>query len=160
MPSRKQRRRRQKERRHEYEYVYVDSDGREVEVDPEQADAKPAARERASSAGKRTNGRAGGSGSRPASTRKVDPPSWRRALKRSLIFAPFMFITLYFLDRRASVAVRVLVTAQMLIFFVPFTYLIDRVMYRRLGGDTSGTAPRRPAKTLGFTSRRQDRKSA
>jgi hypothetical protein len=43
-----------------------------------------------------------------------------------------MFLTLYLLDRRLSVESRLLVTVEMLVFFVPFTYLIDRTMYRRL----------------------------
>jgi hypothetical protein len=136
MPSRKQRRRRAKERRHEYEYVYVDGEGREVEVDEAELErdstsAKP------KTAAARANGRGSAAPAR-SSGRKVDPPSWTRALKRSLIFAPFMFVTLYFLDQSASVAVRVLVTLQMLVFFVPFTYLVDRMMFRRFGRRGAG----------------------
>jgi hypothetical protein len=141
MPSRKQRRRRAKERRHEYEFVYVDSEGREVDVDPDEIEApQPKTRDNTQSAAKRTNGRATAATARSATGRKVDPPSWRRALKRALIFAPFMFVTLYFIDRGASVGVRVLVTVQMLIFFIPFTYVIDRMMYRRFGASASGSA--------------------
>ena len=132
MPSRKQRRRRAKERRHEYE----------AELERETTSAKP----------KSTVARAIGRGSAAparASGRKVDPPSWTRALKRSLIFAPFMFVTLYFLDKNASIAVRVLVTLQMLVFFVPFTYLVDRMMYRRFsgGGQPAARGRRRAAKS-------------
>jgi hypothetical protein len=147
MPSRKQRRRREKARRHEYEYVYVDAEGREVSVDAEGVETlKPVAKSEA----KRSNGKP--APARTGSTRrKVEPPSWRRALKRSLIFAPFMFITLYLLDRNASNAVRLLVTLQMLVFFIPFTYLIDRTMYRRLGGgaEAPSPAPRRRTATKG-----------
>jgi hypothetical protein len=140
MPSRKQRRRRAKDRRHEYEYVYVDEEGHEVDAEDAEDETPPPARSRAgSSVAKAANGRATRrAAGRATTTRKVDPPSWRRAVKRSAIFAPFMFLTLYLLDRRLSVASRTLVTAEMLVFFIPFTYLVDRTMYRRLNRPAAG----------------------
>src|SRR5690349_3807515 len=120
MPSRKQRRRREKERRHEYEYVYVDADGREVDADRD--DAEPA-KAVAKTEPKRTNGKPAAASRRAAPRRQVEPPSWRRSIRRASIFAPFMFVTLFLLDRGASTAVKLLVTAQMLVFFIPFTYL-------------------------------------
>jgi hypothetical protein len=138
MPSRKQRRRREKDRRHEYEYVYVDADGREVEVDPDEAEAE-APKPVTKSEPKRSDGKAAASrGS--AHRRQVEPPSWRRSFRRAAIFAPFMFITLFLLDRNAALAVKLLVTAQMLVFFIPFTYLIDRIMYRRFAGGGGNAA--------------------
>ena len=144
MPSRKQRRRREKSRRHEYEYVYVDEEGREVEVDAADLNddaPKPRAgdgRQTRSSGGRRTEPvtRAG---------RRIEPPSWRRAVKRGLIFAPFMFLTLTLLAGELSVGARIFQTAYLLVMFVPFTYLMDRFMYRRFAKqqDTAVAAPSR-----------------
>ena len=138
MPSRKQRRRRQKERRHEYEYVYVDERGDEVEVDPAEIE-KPAP----SPAKPRPKPEAapfrGG--------REVPPPSWRRVAKRGLIFAPFMFITLLLLDRDQSYDLLAVNAAVLLAFFLPFSYVLDTVMYRvyvkRGGGQAGRTTSRR-----------------
>jgi hypothetical protein len=121
VPSRKQRRRRLKERRHEYEYVYVDEEGREVEVEPEAAgmNGKPKATEKAKAA--------------PASARakrEVQPPSWRRVGKRTLIFAPFMFLTISLVGKDLSLAQKILQTLMLLVVFLPFTYLIETMTYR------------------------------
>jgi hypothetical protein len=129
MPTRKQRRRRQKDRRHEWEYVYVDDQGEEVEVD--EADAA-AARPRAerSSAKPGPKAKAGSTGSR---MRKIDPPSWNRVLKRAAMFAPLMFVVVYYVGRKSaggSVPVALYYTVVMVLVFVPFTYMIDSMMYR------------------------------
>lgn len=139
MPSRKQRRRREKERRHEYEYVYVDGEGREVEVDPDEAgsakpDRKPARSGRNGRAAAPVRGRTG---------RNIEPPSWSRAIKRSAIFAPFMFLTIALLNRGSALSASVLVTLWMVTIFVPFTYLIDRTMYRRFGAQRAERSARR-----------------
>jgi hypothetical protein len=134
MASKKQRRRRAKERRHEYEYVYVDEEGHEVEVPPEEVEQRGGGKEngkpkeaksRPRTAGQKTAGK----GARPA--RVVTPPSWPRVLKRGAIFAPFMFLTISLLARHLSVASRLIQTAYLLILFIPFSYLVDRAMYRR-----------------------------
>ena len=119
MPTRKQRRREQKLRRHEYEEVWVDEHGNEVAVDPAVA-AEPAKEPR--------------NGSRPAAragSRTIQPPSWRRVGKRALIFGPLMFvvITLIYSGELSPVS-RVLLTLQMLLLFVPFSYLMDSLFYR------------------------------
>ena len=133
MPSKKQRRRRQKARRHEYEYVYVDDEGREVEVDAAEIEptlAKPAAQN-----GARTGARAAAGG------RTIQPPSWGRVLKRGLIFAPFMYLTLTLLGGDMAVETRVIQTAWLLVMFVPFSYLLDRAMYRRFTKANRTSAP-------------------
>jgi hypothetical protein len=115
VPSRKQRRRRAKERRHEYEYVYVDEEGREVEVEPDEA-----------ARSKRTD-------RRPSATRggrKVDPPSWRRVGRRALLFAPLMFITIRLFGGQTSIFGSVVETIFLLLFFLPFSYFMDTVLYR------------------------------
>ena len=115
MPSRKQRRRRAKERRHEYEYVYVDEEGREVEVEPDEV-PRPKRMDRRPPAL-----RAG---------RKVDPPSWRRVGRRALIFAPLMFITIRLLGRDQTIFGSLIETVFLLLLFVPFSYVMDSVLYR------------------------------
>src|SRR3954466_10475037 len=98
MPTRKQRRREQKTRRHEYEYVYVDDDGNEVEVDPselrtEKQNGKGDARPR--TAGKRAPAPRAGD-------RTIQPPSWRRAVRRAVIWAPVLVIVMMLLNRNVS----------------------------------------------------------
>ena len=115
MPTRKQRRRRAKERRHEYEYVYVDEEGREVDVEadegkaPERKDKRPA------------SGRGG---------RVIEPPSWSKVGKRALIFGPLMFITIRLLERGEPIAASLFRTIFLLLIFLPFSYVMDAVMYR------------------------------
>lgn len=121
MPTRKQRRRREKEQRHEYEIVYVDEEGHEVEVDETDV-ARPASRARAKSAKSQPAGR------RP---RTIDPPSWRRSVRRGLIFAPlFLGMILLLNGSRQSLAFSVINTIVLLVVFVPFSYFLDRVFYR------------------------------
>src|SRR5919108_3073172 len=96
MPTRKQRRRQQKLRRHEWEEVWVDAEGRELEPEEVPVEETPAkVRDRA-----RTNGKPRAQ-RQPAqrSGRVVQPPSWRRVLKRAGIFAPIMFVVVYLLNR-------------------------------------------------------------
>jgi hypothetical protein len=120
MPSRKQRRRQAKARRHEWEEVWVDDEGNEVEA-PDELD------ESASRNGKRTS--SGPSQSKPA-IRNVQPPSWQRVGKRGLIFAPLMFLTVTFLSSDLTISQRLVNTLFLLAFFLPFSYLMDSVMYR------------------------------
>jgi hypothetical protein len=135
VPTRKQRRRQAKERRHEYEYVYVDDQGKEVEVatPDNEAPAKP----KSDPAGvKPTAKQPGQRGGRQAQTgrapRKVDPPSWQKVFRRAAIFAPVMFIVVYYLNRGSnqSTAQAIVTTATLLLFFLPFSYFVDSMMYR------------------------------
>ena len=122
MPSRKQRRRRVKSTRHDYEYVYVDDEGNEVDADEVPQPSRN---------GTGTRGAKKDAPIRVAGGRVVKPPSWQRATRRGLIFAPAMFGILYVLNRgnQAPVAI-VFNTLVLLAFFIPFGYLMDRVMYR------------------------------
>jgi hypothetical protein len=124
MASRKQRRRRQKERRHEYEFVYVDEEGREVEVDSAELEksSRPSARRNGTKDARKRQG--------ARQIRKVDPPSWRRVVRRALVFAPLIFIAFYLLNHNQALGTRVLLTAFYTAFFIPFMYLMDRAMYR------------------------------
>jgi TRAP-type uncharacterized transport system fused permease subunit len=120
MAKRKQRRRRAKERRHDYEYVYVDDEGREVEVEEPAAPAK--------------NGKAPAKGSDQAIVRggrKVEPPTWRRTLRRAALFAPLMLVVVYLLQgSQRNVAAAVLQALVLMALFIPFSYFMDSMMYR------------------------------
>ena len=58
----------------------------------------------------------------------VDPPTWRRSARRSLIMAPFFFLFLYVLQR--DVASAAIVSLFYAAVFVPFSYGIDKLAYR------------------------------
>ena len=121
MPSRKQRRRQQKLRRHEWEDVLVDEDGNEIvlEGDERPKKEKPERRSTASSGARR----------RPA--REVPPPSWTRVGKRAAIFAPLMFVMVHFVSGdKISYPQKLVQTLLLLGFFLPFSYMMDRVAYR------------------------------
>jgi len=120
MPTRKQRRRRAKEQRHEYEVVYVDDEGNEVDVEPDEL--RPA-RERSS------RPRADRAETR-ARRRGIDPPSWRRTFRRGLIFAPIFFATVLLIMPDREMAAAVFQTLLLLVIFIPFSYLMDRVFWR------------------------------
>jgi hypothetical protein len=136
MPTRKQRRRQQKSRRHEYEYVWVDDDGREVEVDPDEIPQTKAS-VTATKPARDRRGRA---------IRRVDPPSWGRVGKRALVFAPFMFVVVWILRPEGAPAASVVVQTLVLLgFFLPFSYLMDSLMYRtyqRRTGQSGKSEPR------------------
>ena len=135
MATKKQRRRRQKDRRHEWEYVYVDDEGEEVEVE-EAESPTPRKAEARTKAGKKQPGRAG---------RSVEPPSWRKVGKRGLLFAPLMLIVVYLLQGN-NIPAALVQTIVLLAFFIPFSYLMDTMMYRafrkRLGGGDGARAKR------------------
>jgi hypothetical protein len=132
MPTRKQRRRRQKERRHEWEYVYVDDEGQEVEVD--EPEARPEKPEPVTQTSKTSTKPKPGARGQPAGARagrKIDPPSWRKVLRRAAIFAPIMLIIVYLLRPKNASALSVVVqVAVLLLVFVPFSYYVDALMYR------------------------------
>jgi hypothetical protein len=140
MPSRKQRRRREKDRRHEYEYVYVDDEGNEVEVDPDELrEEKPNGKRDArtkSSAGKPAAGRAG--------QRTIEPPSWRRAVKRAAIWAPLLVIALMLINRNVSPLQWVTSALFLVAFFIPISYFTDSMAYRmyRKRVDRQSTTPK------------------
>jgi hypothetical protein len=134
MPTRKQRRRQAKERRHEYEYVYVDDQGKELET----TDAEPGERSKAKGSGVRPTAKQPAQrGGQPAAAarqpRKIDPPSWQRVFRRAAIFAPVMVIVVYFLNRNSANPLRETVVSSivLVLFFLPFSYFMDSMMYRQ-----------------------------
>jgi hypothetical protein len=132
MPTRKQRRRELKSKRHQYEFVYVDADGNELdEAPPELVEEE----ERRKS--ERTNGAKAAASTRGkkqppqrGSRREPQPPSWNRAIKRSAILAAFFFIIISF-GAHGNVAIALIQTLPIVLFYVPLMYYMDRWMYRR-----------------------------
>jgi hypothetical protein len=131
VPSRKQRRRRAKDRRHEYEYVYVDEEGREVEVEDEDNDNREQKRPDRKAAPTTRTGRT------------VQPASWTRVGRRALIFGPLMFITIRFLERNEAISVSIVRTLTLLLLFLPFSYVMDTLIYRSYLRRTGQAAGRR-----------------
>lgn len=124
MPTRKQRRRQEKSRRHEYEYVYVDDEGNEVSVDPTEPrpEKKNGKVDTRTKAGKRAPSRMG--------QRVVEPPSWRRALKRAAIWAPLLVVALMLINRNVSPLQWATSAVFLVAFFIPISYFTDSVAYR------------------------------
>lgn len=139
VPTRKQRRREAKLRRHEWEEVYVDADGRELDADAVDVPTRDGRR-------KASEGRPG---VRPAARgRVVQPPSWQRVLRRGAIFAPLMFLTVYFIaGAELTTAGKLMQTVFLLLVFMPFSFLMDTVTYRmwqrRQRADAGRAAARR-----------------
>ena len=121
MASKKQIRRQQKLKRHEYEEVYVDEEGRELE--PEEAEELLG-----SSAPKRAKAAKAQPASRGART--IEPPSMRRTLRRGLLFAPLMLVVVILLGADLTLAQQITQTIVLLVFFLPFSYFMDSMVYR------------------------------
>ena len=118
MASRKQRRRRLKEHRHEYEVVYLDDEGNEIDPEP---GAEPGDSKRTKTS-TRSQSRARG---------VAQEPSWPRVLKRGAIFAPLFFVMVLLLGGdNASVLGALIQTVLLVSIFVPFSYFMDRIVWR------------------------------
>jgi hypothetical protein len=122
VPSKKQQRRRQKQQRHDYEEVYVDETGRELDPEEAQALVGTAAAKKTATTAKSRRAQRGG--------RVVEPPSWRGTLKRGLLFAPLMLLTVMLLAQEQSLAQQITQTVLLMAFFVPFSYFMDTMMWR------------------------------
>ena len=112
MATRKQRRRRAKEQRHEY--VWEDGEGNEL-------DPHDVAPEKQGSSSRTETARV---------RREPQPPSWRRTLKRGLIFAPIMVGTVMLLSNNLTLTQQLTQAALIVAIFVPFSYLLDGIFYR------------------------------
>jgi len=125
MATQKQRRRRAKEKRHTYDLVEIDAEGNETVLNASdlktEASAKPAAK-----------GQDKRNGTKPRSARGApQPPTWRRVLKRGAIFAPIFLATVMLLGRgRLTLAGAIVQTVFLLAIFVPFSYFMDRMVWR------------------------------
>ncbi len=133
MATQKQRRRRLKEKRHDYDLVYIDEDGVEQPVEREEGPRKPPKRVGKGSSTKtsaRSQPRSSGTGTRRG--REIHPPSWRRVLKRGAIFAPIFFATVLLLGGdKITVQGAFVQTLLLIAVFIPFSYFMDRVVWRQ-----------------------------
>ncbi len=125
MATQKQRRRRAKEKRHTYDLVEIDAEGNETVLSATELKSESPQKSTAK------NSEARGA-SKPKQARGVaQPPSWRRVLKRGAIFAPIFLATVLLLaGDRLSFAGAVVQTLFLLAVFVPFSYFMDRLVWR------------------------------
>lgn len=122
MANRKQRRRREKEKRHEYEIVEIDGEGNETVLSQAELRTDDGSAKKPSGTGKGSSlGRARG---------PLQPPSWNKVLKRGALFAPIFFATVLLLNGNRGYAAAVVNTILLLAVFVPFSYFMDRMMWR------------------------------
>ena len=125
MATQKQRRRRAKEKRHAYDLVEIDSEGNETVLNATElkveAPAKAPARK----------GATGGAPKSKPPRGTPQPPTWGRVLKRAAIFAPIFLATVLLLaGNRLTFAGAVVQTLFLLAIFVPFSYFMDRLVWR------------------------------
>jgi hypothetical protein len=121
--TRKQRRRRQKLQRHEYEYVVETEDGEEIPLDElrEHEQARPGSRAERKGEPNLVDRRG----------RPIRPPSFERVIRRTAIFAPILFLFVYFTSRDRLDLMSIVVNTLILVaFFIPFSYLVDKMVYR------------------------------
>jgi hypothetical protein len=133
----KQRRKRAKEKRHAYDLVEIDSEGNETVLSASDVKAEAPAKTPAKNRdpGDRTSKRGRGS---------PQPPTWGRVLKRGAIFAPIFLVTVMLLGGdRMTITGAVVQTIFLVAVFVPFSYFMDRLVWRshekRLARAKSGT---------------------
>ena len=139
MPSKKQQRRRQKLKRHEYEEVYVDEEGREL--DPEEA------QELIGAAGSPKTARAARTQPAPRGARGarvIEPPSFRRTLRRGLLFFPLMLVTVILLGDQLTLAQQIAQTVVLMAFFLPFSYFMDSFVHRSYQRRMARNEPKKP----------------
>jgi hypothetical protein len=125
MASQKQRRRRAKEKRHEYDLVEIDAEGNETVLSSSELKAE-------SSPGSPAKKSQPKGGAKPRSGRGApQPPSWQRVAKRGAIFAPIFFATVLLLAGDSLKWQGAIVqTLFLLAVFVPFSYFMDRLVWR------------------------------
>ncbi|MEO5575469.1 MAG: hypothetical protein ABIR67_12880 [Gaiellaceae bacterium] len=136
MASKKQQRRRQKLARHEYEEVYVDEEGNVLAPEEAEALAVASPSRRAERTQKeRPTTRAG---------RVLEPPAWRKTLRRGLLFFPLMLITVILLGQELTLAQQIFQTLVLMGFFLPFSYFMDTMMWRSYQRRLARTAEKKP----------------
>jgi hypothetical protein len=124
MPSRKQRRRRQKLQRHEYEYVVETEEG-EIPLEQLREDDGEGHPRRDRTAKGRSDSVVDRRG------RPVQKPTLGRVFRRAAIFGPVLAVFVYLTGRgELSPAGIAFNTVVLLAFFIPFSYLVDVLVYR------------------------------
>jgi len=120
MPTRKQKRREAKSKRHDYEFVYLDDEGNEVEPPHEEPKSRNGSKPAAAAAAKQPQRRG----------RTPQPPSWRRAAKRSSLIGVFLLVFVAATSKGNIVQV-VPVAIGFSLLYIPMMYYMDRAFYRR-----------------------------
>ena len=125
MATQKQRRKRAKEKRHQYDLVEIDAEGNETVLTSgdlkSEAPSKPRPKSSDTKGSRKVRGTRG----------TAQPPSWVRVLKRGAIFAPIFLATVMLLGRgRLTLAGAIVQTIFLLAIFVPFSYFMDRMVWR------------------------------
>jgi hypothetical protein len=128
MPTRKQRRRREKDFRHDVRVYEIDEEGNEVPIAELRANEVRPAKAKAKTDAK----------GRPVrSLREPSPPSWDRALKRGGIMGVILTVALYLVQGVTGIAIGLFY----MIIFIPGTYWLDGMTYRRHLKRTGQDAP-------------------
>jgi hypothetical protein len=111
--------------------MYLDEDGVEQPVERDDAPRKPPGRlGRGTTSAKSQATQPARKGGRRG--REAQPPSWRRVLRRGAIFAPIFLATVMLLGGKAMTFQRAIPQTILLIgVFVPFSYFMDRLMWRQ-----------------------------
>ena len=122
MARRKQRRRREKLQRHEWEYVLETEEGEEIPL----KSPRPRRKEEDEGGSGRDRGPLDRRG------RPVQKPSFQRVLKRTGIFAPLLFLVVWITSPHLTTIQKLTQTAFLLSLFIPFSYLLDVLLYRAL----------------------------
>ena len=116
MATKKQRRRRQKLQRHEYEYIIETEEGEEHTVD--RLSEEGSEREKARKQPERRGGR------------KIEPPSLQRVAKRTAIFGPLIVVLVFITSGNMTMSAKLFNALVLVAFFVPFSYVVDVIVYR------------------------------
>jgi hypothetical protein len=141
MATRKHRARRAKTFRHEHVLVDYDDEGNEIQVTASELRARKETPEKAKA---KTATPAKG---RSRATRVPQPPSWRRSLRRGAMWGSATVVASVLLLRSASLPARVLIGAFYAAMFIPMTYWLDGMVYRKYLKKTGDGQPSRPGKT-------------
>jgi hypothetical protein len=125
MATQKQRRRRAKEKRHAYDIVEIDAEGNETVLTADELRTETASRPSPKQAAARSSSKGRSARGAP------QPPTWGRVLKRGAIFAPIFLATVMLLGRgRLTYEGAIVQTILLLAIFVPFSYFMDRLVWR------------------------------
>jgi hypothetical protein len=128
----KQRRRRLKEKRHDYDLVYVDEEGVEQPVERDDNPRKPPARVGKGTSATKSQGSAPSGKSKGRRGRTAQPPSWRRVMRRGAIFAPIFLASVMLLGgNKITFSAAIVQTVLLVGVFVPFSYFMDKVVWRQ-----------------------------
>ena len=129
MATQKQRKRRAKEKRHDYDLVYIDEEGVEQPVEREEP-RKPTGRGTKATLSKSSASKQPSRSGRAA--KAPQPPSWSKVLKRGAIFAPIFLATVILLGgNKMTFKAAVVQTILLIGVFIPFSYFMDRVVWRQ-----------------------------